>query len=326
MVESVVSRWESDSEISSWRRRASEERSTPAEAGVARLGVKFAHYAARRSAKAAPLVVGLASLALLGFAWMNGHDAGLEPDTGVGYWLGIVGSCAMLALLIYPLRKRMRSLSGLGTIAFWFRAHMFLGIVGPVLVIIHSDFKFGSLNSNVALIAMLLVAASGMVGRYLYSQIHLGLYGRKAQVRDILKDAEALKEVVGEHLPLADRVIEQMNDFTTLVMAPSNGVFGSLLSVPRLALLTRRARARLLAETRRVITAEGKRHAWPRRAQRLQIAAVANLVDLHLAAVRKAAAFAFYERLFALWHVLHLPLFVLLVIAAVIHVFAAHFY
>jgi hypothetical protein len=257
---------------------------------------------------------------------MNGDDAGLTPDNGVGYWLGIVGSCAMLALLIYPLRKRMRSVARLGAVAFWFRAHMFLGIIGPVLVIVHSDFKLGSLNSNVALIAMLLVAASGIVGRYLYGQIHLGLYGRKAQVRDLLNDAEALKGIVGEHLPLAGRVIEQMNDFTALVMAPPNGVFGSLWSIPRLAVRTRTARARLLAETRRVITAEGKRHAWPRRARRQQIAAVADLVDLHLAAVRKAAAFRFYERLFALWHVLHLPLFVLLVIAAVVHVFAAHFY
>ncbi len=49
-------------------------------------------------------------------------------------------------------------------------------------------------------------------------------------------------------------------------------------------------------------------------------------MTLHLAAVRKAAAFAFYERLFALWHVLHLPLFILLILAAIIHVVAVHFY
>jgi hypothetical protein len=45
-----------------------------------------------------------------------------------------------------------------------------------------------------------------------------------------------------------------------------------------------------------------------------------------LAAVRKAAAFAFYERLFRLWHVLHLPLFFILIMAAVIHIVAAHLF
>jgi hypothetical protein len=46
----------------------------------------------------------------------------------------------------------------------------------------------------------------------------------------------------------------------------------------------------------------------------------------HLAAVNKTAAFVFYERLFALWHVLHVPLFALLLFAAVIHVVAVHLY
>ena len=49
-------------------------------------------------------------------------------------------------------------------------------------------------------------------------------------------------------------------------------------------------------------------------------------MTLHLAAVKKAAAFALYERLFGLWHVLHLPLFVILVLAAGIHVVAAHLF
>jgi hypothetical protein len=55
-------------------------------------------------------------------------------------------------------------------------------------------------------------------------------------------------------------------------------------------------------------------------------AAIADLVRLHLAAVRKAAAFEFYDRLFGLWHVLHLPLFIILIFAAGIHVVAAHLF
>jgi hypothetical protein len=42
--------------------------------------------------------------------------------------------------------------------------------------------------------------------------------------------------------------------------------------------------------------------------------------------VRNTATLGVYERLFALWHVLHVPLFILLVITAIIHVVAVHLY
>lgn len=80
----------------------------------------------------------------------------------------------MLLLILYPLRKRFRILHGLGRVTSWFRIHMVLGILGPTLIILHSNFKIGSLNSRLALFTMLVVVASGIVGRYLYSQVHKG--------------------------------------------------------------------------------------------------------------------------------------------------------
>jgi hypothetical protein len=85
-------------------------------------------------------------------------------------------------------------------------------------------------------------------------------------------------------------------------------------------------RMRLVADARQVIAAEGQRLGWSRTARRQQLADVADLATLHIAAVRNTAAFAFYERLFRLWRVFHVPLFSLLVIAAIIHIFTAHFF
>ena len=42
--------------------------------------------------------------------------------------------------------------------------------------------------------------------------------------------------------------------------------------------------------------------------------------------LRKTASLAVYERLFAAWHVLHLPLFYMLILTALIHVVAVHLY
>jgi hypothetical protein len=40
----------------------------------------------------------------------------------------------------------------------------------------------------------------------------------------------------------------------------------------------------------------------------------------------RVAKFSFYERLFALWHVFHLPIFFMMVLTALIHVLAVHMY
>jgi len=286
----------------------------------------FTQYRTRPWANIIPLAFSLVVIVILWMGWLNREDNGLTPKSGIGYWLGIVGSGLMLLLLLYPLRKRIRSLRAIGTVTFWFRAHMILGVFGPVLILLHANFRLGSVNSNVALVAMLIVAISGIVGRYFYSKIHLGLYGRKAEVQGILADADALRGIIGANLPVADRVKTQLNTLAQLGMTAPKGVLTGLFWLPVIGLRASVVRMRLIAEARQVIAVEGKRLGWPRRVRRQRTAGVSDLVTLHVAAVKKAAAFAFYERLFGFWHVFHLPLFFVLVIAAIVHVFAAHFY
>ena len=121
----------------------------------------------------------------------------LTPQHGLGYGLGILGGSLMLLMLVYPVRKRMPSLAVLGTVPFWFRLHMVLGVVGPLAILYHSNFSLGATNSNVALACMLIVASSGLVGRYLYARIHHGLYGRRATLRELAGDAENLRQHSG---------------------------------------------------------------------------------------------------------------------------------
>jgi hypothetical protein len=142
----------------------------------------------------------------------------------------------------------------------------------------------------------------------------------------MLADAEALKGLISANLPLANRTVAQLNAFARLGTTAPKGVIAGLVWLPMINWHGAVARMQLIADARRVIALEGARLRQPRQAQRERLAAVADLVTLHVAAVKKAAAFAFYERLFGLWHFLHVPLFLLLVIAAIIHVFAAHLF
>lgn len=287
---------------------------------------RFVHYTAQPLSFVAPAAFGILLAAVLLAGWFNRDEEYVVPDSGAGYWLGVVGATLMLLLLLYPLRKRIRFGRSVGSVALWFRLHMILGLVGPALILFHSNFRLGSLNSNVALVAMLIVATSGIVGRYLYGKIHLGLYGRKVVVRETLADAEALKLSLGHEIPGCDHIAAQMSAFAKTAAEMPKGIVGSAWSLPLLALRARLTRSRLRREARRVVTAEGKQSGWPRRVRAQRLAVITGLVALHVAAVRKAAAFEFYDRLFGLWHMLHLPLFIVLIFAASIHVVAAHFY
>jgi hypothetical protein len=143
-----------------------------------------------RAGLMASLAFAAAVAGSLFYGWLNSHHGHLNPESGLGYWLGIAGASAMLLLLGYPLRKRMTSLKILGSVSGWFRILMSLGVIGPALILLHANFKLGSLNSNVALLAMLTVAGSGLVGRYLFSRIHPGLYRRRAQIGKLHADVK----------------------------------------------------------------------------------------------------------------------------------------
>jgi hypothetical protein len=69
-----------------------------------------------------------------------------------------------------------------------------------------------------------------------------------------------------------------------------------------------------------------RQHHWDARTRKGRIKAARRYIRLYLGSVRAAAEFSFYERLFSLWHVLHLPLFILLVLATIAHVIAVHLY
>jgi len=56
--------------------------------------------------------------------WKNKEYSNLTPESGAGYWLGIIGGTLMLVLLLYPLRKKVRFLNIFGKIKYWFKLHM----------------------------------------------------------------------------------------------------------------------------------------------------------------------------------------------------------
>lgn len=107
-------------------------------------------------------------LAWLGFLL---HRSPRFPGSGVGAVFGIAGAVLMLVPLAYPIAKRIPFLKTRITqrvsLQTLLALHVYAGILGPLLALIHAGHKFDSLLGITLTAVMLLVVVSGFAVRYL---------------------------------------------------------------------------------------------------------------------------------------------------------------
>lgn len=286
-----------------------------------------AEVAVRKSRRpASDLMLYALIAALTGGVWQFSKLGTFKSGDDVGYWLGVAGGTMLLLLFTYPLRKYFRFMHRLGRVKWWFIVHMVLGIGGPLLILLHSTFHLGSVNATVALFSMLIVAASGVAGRFLYLRIHRSLEGERSNFLELQRRAGLAEGEIKSRFRFAPEVAERLLAFETQALAGEVGWGTTLRRVVWLPVLQRvvyRACAHDLQEVLREIARE--RH-WSREHLRRRRRQAAILTRNFLLSVVRVAQFTAYERLFALWHVLHVPFVYLLLLTAGFHVFAVHAY
>ena len=258
---------------------------------------------------------------------MHAHlERYITPQRGLGYWLGIIGGSLMLVLLLYSARKRLSWLRWLGGIPAWFEFHMVLGVVGPILILFHANFSLGATNSNVALFSMLLVALSGVIGRYIYTRLHARLEGHEDTLEQLKTVGEKLRSQTTSisFLPGLLEGIDRVEQ--RLIKAPKGGVARCMhLSTGAVRMvvarwIVRREIMEAVQKARRKESLIVARHAT-------RLGEVARQYAYRrLDAGRRMTEYKMYARLFSFWHVLHIPLFFMLLIAGFVHVIAINVY
>lgn len=267
-----------------------------------------------------------AVLILILYGWQRRGDTYLSPEEGTGYALGIIGGSMMALLMLYPLRKHARWMRRFGKVKSWFRAHMLLGITGPVCILYHCNFQLGSMNGNIALFSMLLVSSSGLLGRYLYTQIHYGLYGRKADLEHLGMDAVVIRNYMHRIFAVAPALQEILTALEKATLRHPDSLIGGLGHVVYISIRSHWCAfvsGRHMRRAQDVIIRRDRLPADERDSLRVSSR---YYLRLYLETIRRVAGFTFYERLFSLWHVMHLPLFIMLLITGILHVYAVHFY
>lgn len=263
---------------------------------------------------------------LVACAWAIGRWGGFTAGSRVGYNLGLAGGIMMLLLFLYPLRKHFRFMHGFGPAKYWFALHMTLGILGPLFILAHSRFHVGSINAGIALASMSLVAGSGIIGRFIYTRIHHGLYGRRASLQELRELAGLNSKEVQSKLAFAPEVEGALADFEAALATPQRNRLRSVWTFATLWLRGRIVYKRCVRELNRLYRAHAHSQGWDHGKTQRRLAAAKRLVRTYLQGVQRVAQFNTYERLFSLWHVLHVPLVYMLVFSAIAHVVAVHMY
>ncbi len=115
-----------------------------------------------------------------------------------GHLIGVLGFLLMLMTeTLYSLRKRNR-LARWGRMATWLQFHIFTGIVGPFMVLLHSSWKFNGL-AGVTLLLTALIVFSGFIGRYIYTRI--------PRTADGLEDPSLIAQMQASALANARRLL-----------------------------------------------------------------------------------------------------------------------
>jgi hypothetical protein len=225
--------------------------------------------------------------------------------------IGIVGFVLMLMTeTLYSLRKRSRS-ARWGRMADWLDFHIFTGLVGPYLVLLHSSWKFNGLAGVVMLLTVIIVV-SGFVGRYIYTAVPRtadGVEVEASQVEAFIRQAD---QELQRWLETRPPEIRQQVQMLAQPGQSSGNALWDLLLRPLDELNERirwwSIRSQLDAQTRQ------------------QISQLEKLLRQRQNLNRQIRTLAVARRLMSLWHTVHIPIGMALFTAAFIHIIAAIYY
>jgi hypothetical protein len=268
-------------------------------------------------------------LALIGLTWLTWRVSrrgyfGAGDD--IGYWLGVAGGVMMLLLFTYPLRKHLRFARNWGRVKWWFWVHMCLGVGGPLLILLHSTFQVRSLNSAVALYSMLIVALSGVVGRFIYARVNRGMHGEQTTLRDLENRAGLHQREARSRLSFAPAVEKHLKEFADGEMSVRPDLFTCLRRVFWLPVKQWIAYRTCTADVHLPLRELALETGWDGDSVARRERLARKLIRRYLKSVVRVAQYTAYERLFSLWHVAHVPFVYLLIISAIVHVIAVHAY
>lgn len=242
------------------------------------------------------------------FGYLKAYDIIYEPSKGIWHPVGWTGSAMMVVMMLYTLRKRLGFMSIFGSMRRWLSLHMFLGIMGPLLVTLHTTFKLHGLIAT-SFWCMIVTMVFGILGRYIYIQIPRSITGTELGEQDIESMVASIEARLANYRSNAN-----LSRFLGTVDCPASQASSMSLPVAlafmfwtdmknRLRILRvgriLKTRFNLAYRVRRDITAQLRKKA---------------------ALIRKRSFLTTSHRMLHYWHVFHIPLAIVMFLIMFLHI------
>ena len=219
------------------------------------------------------------------------HDW-FKPSGAYGHGLGILGTLMILfGVSIYIARKRYNFMSKYLRLKYLLEFHIFLCVLGPILILFHTAFKFGGVVS-IAFWSMVAVVLSGVAGRFIYIQIPRTIEGRALSLTEVKGMKTDLTKVLSEKFNLDHTTIQLFINFTTENDADK--------SKPSVLVLNKALKSNAIPKNER--------------------SSILKMVKHERTLSRKISRLEMMQKLFKYWHVAHMPFALIMLIIVIIHV------
>ena len=228
----------------------------------------------------------------------------LKSSGLIGHGLGIVGSLMIVfGVFSYMVRKRIRRLSRVGVLKYWLEMHIFFCVLGPILILYHTAFKFGGIVA-VSFWSMVVVVLSGVIGRFIYLQIPRTIEGRQMSSLELDDMKLEMRKQILSTVEIDESIYELLDD--SLVKSAS-GIFGFIWKSKH----ERKAIKRLknLLRSQNLTKSKAKE--------------VVNLYKKQNSLRKRIDRLMMMQNLFKYWHVAHLPFALIMLVIMIIHIVVA---
>lgn len=237
--------------------------------------------------------------------FMDLHEQ-LKPTGIIGHGYGILGTLFMLiGVSTYSIRKRVAVFQRIGKLSHWLNFHIFLCTTGPALVFWHTSMKFQGVVA-ISFWSMVVVVASGILGRYVYNRIPKDEEGH-------FKNLSAIGVEKNEIVRELDRYWPEFPTYQS-----SFGIDTQLMSYQSTF-------SALIYSIKMDVQSWLHRNAYRSRVQELTLAThekaeVLRLIKLYKSKNRQQHLLEPLQKIFGYWHVFHIPLATIMFLILAVHI------
>lgn len=235
----------------------------------------------------------------------------LRPSGTVGLTAGILAVAIFIFLWLYPLRKKYKQLAFLGSLGKWMDVHVATALAMPLLLAIHATWRADGVI-GLGLLSMMIVIASGVIGRYLYVRIPRARNGVELTREEVAGRRRELIGELAETTGLGVDVVERTLDVGTPAVGEQSlgKIFMRMLADD----LTRWRRTSELQRRWAGVAPAG------RPLSKAALGEAVRLASQEMSLQQQSRMLEATHRVFRFWHVAHRPFAVTAMVAVIIHV------